>query len=71
MANHVEATLTVETGDGVSAPITVTIEWPENHGWYALMAIQRLDSFQEKLGLAALQQMTSNGDASLLANLPD
>lgn len=71
MANHVEATITIDTYDGVTVPITLTIEWPANHGYYALAAINKLEGFQNDLGEAALQQMISNGDASLLAHLPD
>lgn len=71
MANHIEADITIETPDGVSVPIKFALQWPENMGYYAIPAINKLGGHADEFTDAIIQQLVANGDTSLLAHLPD
>ena len=71
MTQEIEATITLENPEGVSVPITMTIEWPEDMGYYALQAINKFEDIKDQLWDSMFSLVIQNGDASLLAHLPN
>lgn len=66
MSNSVDIKLESTTPEGVTVPVKLTVEWPDDQAWVAVLTMKELPKLVDDLQSEILTAGLTAGDTSIL-----